>query len=70
MEKTIELKRAELERQGRKLLKDIEFLHRATEQRLQEERLTEEIKLQLDDNRMSPKGDEVEDVDIFNHKLH
>lgn len=43
----------ELERKGRKLLKDIEFLQAATEERLQEQKLTKEIMYRLDDVRRS-----------------
>jgi hypothetical protein len=48
-------KRLELETKGRKLLKDIEFLQRKAETRLQEERLTEEIKWKLDELTLTRK---------------
>lgn len=56
IEKAAELKRLAMEKQGRKLLKDIEFLQRASEQRLEEEKLTEEIKFKLDDLRASRRA--------------
>ena len=56
MDKAAEMKRLALERQGRKLLKDIEFLQRSTEQRLQDAKLTEEIKFRLDDLRRSRRA--------------
>ena len=49
MEQEAESKRMEMETKGRKLLKDIEFLHRKAEIRLQEERLTEEVKHKLNE---------------------
>lgn len=55
IDKATEMKRLELERQGRKLLKDIEFLQRSAELRLQEEVLTQDIKFKLHELRASRK---------------
>ena len=53
LDKAIGIKRMELETKGRKLLKDIDFLQGATEERLLEQKSTEEVKCKLDEVRRS-----------------
>ena len=71
IDKAAEMKRLELERHGRKLLKDIEFLQYSTEQRLRDDKLTEEVKHRLDDLRRSRRTiEDLKSTSINIHSLH
>lgn len=56
MDAAAERKRMDIEMKGRKLLKDMDFLHRKAEARLTEERLTEHIKRKLDELGRTRRG--------------